>query len=330
MKSTAIDPKLARRRRRVSPHRPGAHLHLGARGDRRASRASRPIALQPGTVMVLIGRGPIGAGMEEIYQVTSALKHLDIGKTVTLITDARFSGVSTGACIGHVGPEALAGGPIGRLVDGDIVRVVIDTRTLDGSIDLMDGDVPARRRSGAAASMRPDLAPDPAAARRHPHLGGDAAGERRHVGRLRLRRRRDRGEVAGPERQARASAQDAARSPAGRAAFCAAIGVERGLQVEERQRLAAGRRSCPPPGSVPCRRPWRGRSARRSAAPGRCSARGDGSSWPRRGRSAPASARPSARRRRLRAPSDRRRPGRSAPARRGDRAASASPARCAG
>ena len=65
--------------------------------------------------MVLIGRGPIGAGMEETYQVTSALKHLDIGKTVTLITDARFSGVSTGACIGHVGPEALAGGPIGRL-----------------------------------------------------------------------------------------------------------------------------------------------------------------------------------------------------------------------
>ena len=111
--------------------------------------------------MVLIGRGPIGTGMEETYQVTSALKHLDIGKTVTLITDARFSGVSTGACIGHVGPEALAGGPIGRLVDGDIVRVVIDTRTLDGSIDLMDGDTPADAAL-ATRSMRPDLAPDPA------------------------------------------------------------------------------------------------------------------------------------------------------------------------
>ena len=145
--------------------------------------------------MVLIGRGPIGAGMEETYQVTSALKHLDIGKTVTLITDARFSGVSTGACIGHVGPEALAGGPIGRLVDGDIVRVVIDTRTLDGSIDLMDGDTPAD-----AALAQPLDAPRPrarpGAARRHPHLGGAAAGERRHVGRLRLRRGRDRGEAA--------------------------------------------------------------------------------------------------------------------------------------
>ena len=131
-----------------------------ARRSRR-SRASRPIGCVAGTVMVLIGRGPIGAGMEETYQVTSALKHLDIGKTITLITDARFSGVSTGACIGHVGPEALAGGPIGRLVDGDIVRVVIDTRTLDGSIDLMDGDAPADAAL-ATRSMRPDLAPDPA------------------------------------------------------------------------------------------------------------------------------------------------------------------------
>ena len=56
--------------------------------------------------------------MEETYQITSALKFLKFGKHVAVITDARFSGVSTGACIGHVGPEALAGGPIARLRDG--------------------------------------------------------------------------------------------------------------------------------------------------------------------------------------------------------------------
>jgi putative YjhG/YagF family dehydratase len=92
------------------------------------------------TVIVLAGRGPLGAGMEEVYQVTSALKYLDVGPTVALITDARFSGVSTGPCIGHVGPEALAGGPIGRLRDGDRVRVVVDTNRLVGTIDFVRTD----------------------------------------------------------------------------------------------------------------------------------------------------------------------------------------------
>ena len=69
-----------------------------------------------------MGRGPLGSGMEETYQLTSALKHLPWGKEVALITDARFSGVSTGACIGHVGPEALAGGPLGKLREGDLIR----------------------------------------------------------------------------------------------------------------------------------------------------------------------------------------------------------------
>ena len=72
--------------------------------------------VKPNDVVVLIGAGPLGTGMEETYQLTSALKYLPWGKTVAIVTDARFSGVSTGACIGHVGPEALAGGPIGKLV----------------------------------------------------------------------------------------------------------------------------------------------------------------------------------------------------------------------
>jgi len=160
VKSTAIDPKLLGADG-VYRHTGPARIFTSERAAIASIKTQGPERLQAGTVMILIGRGPIGAGMEETYQVTSALKHIDIGKTITLITDARFSGVSTGACIGHVGPEALAGGPIGRLVDGDTVRVVIDTRTLDGSIDLMDGDVPA---DGALArrTMRPDLAPDPA------------------------------------------------------------------------------------------------------------------------------------------------------------------------
>jgi len=120
----------------------------------------------PGDVLVLICRGPLGAGMEEIYQITAALKHLTWGKHVAVLTDARFSGVSTGACIGHVGPEALAGGPIGRVHDGDLIRIVVDRVRLEGSVDLVGHDGreygPAEgARVLAARPPRADLAPDP-------------------------------------------------------------------------------------------------------------------------------------------------------------------------
>ena len=75
--------------------------------------------------------------MEETYQLTSALKHLPWGKQCPLLTDARFSGVSTGACIGHIGPEALCGGPIGKLIDGDVVSIEVDLGNVKGSIDLV-------------------------------------------------------------------------------------------------------------------------------------------------------------------------------------------------
>src|SRR5205823_9912836 len=93
--------------------------------------------ISEGDVMVIAGVGPMGTGMEETYQLTSALKHLSFGKHVALLTDARFSGVSTGACIGHIGPEALAGGPIGKLRDGDRIRIVIDRNKLEGTIDMI-------------------------------------------------------------------------------------------------------------------------------------------------------------------------------------------------
>jgi putative YjhG/YagF family dehydratase len=95
-------------------------------------------------VIALIGCGPMGTGMEETYQLTSALKYLPHGKTIALITDARFSGVSTGACIGHVGPEALAGGPLGKLRDGDMIQIIIDRINLTGSIDVLNVDLDSR------------------------------------------------------------------------------------------------------------------------------------------------------------------------------------------
>jgi putative YjhG/YagF family dehydratase len=119
--------------------------------------------IQAGDILVLICRGPMGSGMEETYQVTSALKHLDFGKHVALVTDARFSGVSTGACIGHVSPEALAGGPIGKLRDGDMVEILIDRNSMEGSVNLIvNGSIEEGSAELAARSPRPDLAPDPA------------------------------------------------------------------------------------------------------------------------------------------------------------------------
>ncbi len=125
-------------------------------------RTSPPI--RPGDIIVLLARGPLGSGMEEIYQVTSALKHLEWGREVAVITDARFSGVSTGACIGHVGPEALAGGPLGKVAEGDRIRILVDRNRLEGSVDLV-GD--AQREFGAEEGSRV-LAARPPRADLHP------------------------------------------------------------------------------------------------------------------------------------------------------------------
>jgi xylonate dehydratase len=98
-------------------------------------RSGTPV--EAGEVIVLVGRGPLGSGMEETYQVTSILRYLPVGRGIALVTDARFSGVSTGACIGHVSPEALEGGAIGKVIDGDLIRIVVDTRGLEASVDLV-------------------------------------------------------------------------------------------------------------------------------------------------------------------------------------------------
>ncbi|MCC7495043.1 MAG: YjhG/YagF family D-xylonate dehydratase [Fimbriimonadaceae bacterium] len=162
VKSTGLDPSV------VDPD--GVYRHEGPAKvfvtERAAIAALKAGQIRAGDVLVLCGRGPLGSGMEETYQLTSALRYLPFGKHVALLTDARFSGVSTGACLGHLGPEALAGGPLGKLRDGDRIAIVIDTAGLRGTVDLV-GDAAARHDAAwgsaelARRAPRPDLAPDP-------------------------------------------------------------------------------------------------------------------------------------------------------------------------
>ncbi|MBI1734951.1 MAG: YjhG/YagF family D-xylonate dehydratase [Candidatus Rokubacteria bacterium] len=165
IKSTAIDPAVVDADgvyRKVGP----ARVFTSEREAIAAIKGRGPTPIKAGDVLVLVCRGPLGAGMEEIFEITAALRHLSFGKHVAVLTDARFSGVSTGACIGHIGPEALAGGPIGKLVDGDIVQIVVDRTRLEGSIDLVGHGattfgVEEGTRALASRPARPDLAADP-------------------------------------------------------------------------------------------------------------------------------------------------------------------------
>jgi len=170
IKATSIDPAVVDADgvyRKSGP----ARVFTSERDAIYAVKGKTDQPIKPGDVMVLIGRGPLGCGMEETYQITSALKFLKWGKEVALITDARFSGVSTGACIGHVGPEALAGGPIAKVRDGDWIEIVVDRISMVGTVNLVgvagtNGSKPAllsRLESEALLQSRtphPDLAPD--------------------------------------------------------------------------------------------------------------------------------------------------------------------------
>ena len=137
IKSTAIDPTVVDDDG-VYRNRGRARVFMSERDAIRAIKSKDDgLKVKAGEIMVLTCGGPLGTGMEEVYQITAALKHLSYGKHVALITDSRFSGVSTGACIGHVGPEALAGGPIGKVREGDMVEIIIDRNALTGTINLV-------------------------------------------------------------------------------------------------------------------------------------------------------------------------------------------------
>jgi dihydroxyacid dehydratase/phosphogluconate dehydratase len=136
VKSTSIDASVVDENGVYRLTGPARVFH----SEREAMQALKGLSNRPiksGEVIVLCSRGPMGAGMEEVAQITLALKHLPWGKNVALLTDARFSGVSTGACIGHVGPEALAGGPIGKVRDDDLIRIEINRKTLKGTVDFV-------------------------------------------------------------------------------------------------------------------------------------------------------------------------------------------------
>lgn len=160
VKAAAIDPSLVDANGVYRKEGP-ARVFVSEKAAMTAIKAGH---IKAGDVLVLAGIGPMGTGMEETYQVTGALKHLPDGKDVALLTDARFSGVSTGACIGHIGPEGLAGGPIGKILDGDVIRIVIDRNRIEGSVDLVgEGGRRFTPEDGAkilaGRPMRKDLAP---------------------------------------------------------------------------------------------------------------------------------------------------------------------------
>jgi dihydroxyacid dehydratase/phosphogluconate dehydratase len=165
IKATAIDPAVVGEDN-IYRHRGPARIFTSERAAMAAIKGQSGQPLRPGDVLVLVGGGPTGTGMEETYQVTSALKFLPWGKSVPVLTDARFSGVSTGACVGHIGPEALAGGPIGKLRDGDIIEIEVDRNRLSGRLNLVEAE--GRKLSDAEASEllagrppHPDLGPHP-------------------------------------------------------------------------------------------------------------------------------------------------------------------------
>jgi putative YjhG/YagF family dehydratase len=162
IKSTAIDPSLIGADN-IFRHTGPARVFTT---ESAAIEAIRYGEIRRSDVMVIICGGPAATGMQETYQVTAALKHLPDSKEITVLTDARFSGVSTGACIGHISPEALAGGPIGRVRDGDVIEIVIDRNSLQGTLNLVgeggerfSAEEGARRL--AVRARRNDLAPHP-------------------------------------------------------------------------------------------------------------------------------------------------------------------------
>jgi putative YjhG/YagF family dehydratase len=164
MKATSIDPSVIDENK-VYKHTGPARVFVSEQDAIKAIKGQSDNPIISGDVIVLIGSGPLGTGMEETYQLTSALKYIPWGKRVPIITDARFSGVSTGACIGHIGPEALAGGAIGKLRNDDIIEIIIDQKKLTGQINFIGTDSEELTPEEAAKllnkrKLHPDLQPN--------------------------------------------------------------------------------------------------------------------------------------------------------------------------
>ncbi|HXV71513.1 MAG TPA: dihydroxy-acid dehydratase [Acidimicrobiia bacterium] len=139
-------------------------------GEQDALAALFSHRIKPGDVVVIRTEGPKGGpGMREMLQITAAIKGAGLGKDVLLITDGRFSGGTTGLCIGHIAPESEVGGPIGLVEEGDIIRVDVPARRLD--VVLTDATLEARR-----ADWKPHEVRYPSGAlAKYAHLVGSAA-----------------------------------------------------------------------------------------------------------------------------------------------------------
>jgi xylonate dehydratase len=164
IKATAIDSSVIDADG-VYRHRGPARVFTDEHEAIQAVKGTSTRQVREGDVIVLIGMGPSGTGMQETAQITTALRYLPWGKHVALITDGRFSGFSTGACIGHVGPEALDDGPIGRVRDEDLIEIVIDRHTLTGTINLVGAEGVPLDAETCETMLRdrprhPGLAPD--------------------------------------------------------------------------------------------------------------------------------------------------------------------------
>jgi dihydroxyacid dehydratase/phosphogluconate dehydratase len=139
IKATAIDASVIDANG-IYRHRGPARVFTDEREAIQAVKGGSARPVREGDVIVLIGTGPSGTGMQETAQITTALRYLPWGNRVALVTDGRFSGFSSGACIGHIGPEALHDGPIGRVRDDDLIEIVIDRHTLTGSVNLVGAE----------------------------------------------------------------------------------------------------------------------------------------------------------------------------------------------
>jgi dihydroxy-acid dehydratase len=129
------------------------HIHRGParifNREEDAMHAVQSQQIKKGDVVVIRYEGPVGGpGMREMLGVTAAITGQGLGRDVLLITDGRFSGATRGMCVGHIAPEAMVGGPIGLLEEGDIIEVNIDERRI--SVDLSDNELAKRRAKWTA------------------------------------------------------------------------------------------------------------------------------------------------------------------------------------
>ena len=144
-------------------------------GEQAALEAILAGSIEPGTVVVIRYEGPKGGpGMREMLAVTGAMKGAGRGGDCALITDGRFSGGTHGFCIGHIAPEAVDGGPIAFVADGDKITIDVPSRKID--LDVAPSDIAARERELEAART----ALPPRGARQVRPLGHRCRKGRRH------------------------------------------------------------------------------------------------------------------------------------------------------